>query len=399
MIAKKKSNDMPLVLSINDGDFSFDQKRNRSDDNFIVSEIKDFSMKRVNLEVRRGELVCIEGPVGSGKTSLLNALLGNLKRSRGSVSIKDFNSGFGYVSQNPWLQRGTVRENICWGSIFDESKYEAIVDCCALREDIEKLGGDTVGIGEGGRTLSGGQRVRVTLARALYQEKPIYVLDDVFSALDAHVASYIIKHCIFGILAKKTRIIVTQNKTLLDNANQIVHVENGLVSCIDLMNDESDISDDDEVHFMTSSRRELNDADLEDRKSIDSCLMEESREFGNVSTSVIGCYWKAMSGPLGFFVLLSVLLMQVSRNITDGWLAHWVSVGAEVNSTTEFNNSTDYYLEVYAGFAVINSFLTLVRSFIFAYGGIRAAKAIHKKLLKSVFYVSLLYLLINLTSY
>lgn len=319
-----KSNDNPVVLAVKNASFSFDQERDRSGENLNVDDIKDFKMQNVNLEIHRGELVCIEGTVGAGKTALLNGILGNLKRTSGVVSLADKTAGFGYVSQVSWLQRGTIRENICWGSIFDESRYHAIVNCCALREDIDKLGGDNTGVGEGGRTLSGGQKVRVSLARALYQDKPIYILDDILSALDAHVAAFVVKHCIFGFLAKKTRIIVTQNKSVLDHANQIIHVENGNVSCIDLMNDDDEDFTDDEIDYMPARRTPTQ---LEpDQRSIDSCLMEESKEQGHVSSSVIGCYWKSMGRTLGSFVLVSVIMMQVSRNLTDAWLAHWVSL-------------------------------------------------------------------------
>lgn len=209
-----KSNESPVVLSLKNASFTFDQERDRTAENLNLNDVEDFKMENVNLEVYRGNLVCIEGAVGSGKTSLLNAILGNLKRNSGAVCVNDKSLGFGYVSQVPWLQRGTIRENICWGSIFDEARYQTVINCCALREDIDKLGGDNVGIGEGGRTLSGGQKVRVTLARALYQEKQIYILDDILSALDAHVAAYIVKFCILGFLSKKTRIIVTQSEMI-----------------------------------------------------------------------------------------------------------------------------------------------------------------------------------------
>lgn len=378
-----KSNESPVVLSVRNASFSYNQERDRTAENLNLNDIEDFKMENVNMEVHRGHLVCIEGSVGTGKTSLVNAILGNLKRTSGAVCVNDKNLGFGYVSQVAWLQRGTIRENICWGSIFDESRYQAVINCCALREDIDKLGGDNVGVGEGGRTLSGGQKARVTLARALYQEKEIYILDDILSGLDAHVAAYIVKYCIFGFLSKKTRIIVTHNKSLLDRANQIIHIQNGQVTSIDQMNDEEEYFTDDELEIPPRRIPTVLEAD---RQSIDSCLMEESQERGHLSSSVIGCYWKATGRVLGFFVLFSVVLMQISRNMTDAWLARWVTV-AERNGTnlTTFSDDPNFYLKVYASLGLGNSVLTLFRSFIFAYAGIKAARIIHENLLKNVF--------------
>ena len=381
------SNDIPVVLSVKNATFCFDQERDRTADDLNVHEITDFKLENVNLEIHRGELVCIEGPVGSGKSALLNAILGNLKKTAGTVSMNDKTVGFGYAGQVPWLQRGTIRENICWGAVFDESRYHAVINCCALREDIDKLGGDNVGVGEGGRTLSGGQKARVTLARAVYQEKQIYIFDDILSSLDAHVAAFVVKNCIFGFLSLKTRIIVTQNKSLLERASKIIRVENGIVSCIDMMNeDDDDDNTDDEMDFMPALRRPSTHMEA-DQRSIDSCLIEESKEEGHLSVSVIGTYWKAMGRILGFFVLLSVLLMQFSRNLTDAWLAHWVSNADknDTNTTIITSDGSNPYLETYTILALSNSVLTLIRSFLFAYAGIKAAKKIHEKLLNSVF--------------
>jgi ATP-binding cassette subfamily C (CFTR/MRP) protein 10 len=144
-----KSKDNPVILSIKNGVFCFDKLRDRNSENINFSDVEDFKLENINIEIRQGELIVIDGIVGSGKTSLLNAILGNLKKLSGSVSFNDNENGFGFVSQQCWLQNLTIRENICFGKVYDESRYNDVIKCCALIEDIEKLGGDNVGLGEG----------------------------------------------------------------------------------------------------------------------------------------------------------------------------------------------------------------------------------------------------------
>lgn len=399
----KNRNSKRTIVLIENASFEYQFLRSTNESNLIQENIENFKFDSINLEIKQGELICLEGPVGGGKSAFLSAILGDLTCTEGSIFVHDFNSGFGYISQNIWMQRGTIRENILWGSVFDENRYKKVLNACALQEDLEILGGDLTGVGESGRTLSGGQRARVALARSVYQDKQIYLLDDVLSSVDAHVAAHIIKYCILGLLEKKTRIIVTENKTILNRADQIFHIENGFVTKTDAFNT-SDDEDDEEEDLSTPSFNSINLIE-EDKQSLDSILINETKEQGNLSTSVILAYWKATTGILGFLVLFSVVVMQVTRNLSDAWLAYWISE-TNLNKTTDLSqlledrdfilqsdNTLNYYLGIYAGMAITNSLVTLVRSFIFAYAGMKAAKYIHDKLLNSVFYVSFFYYL------
>ncbi len=167
----------------------------------------NFRLQDLELTVGTGELVGVVGKVGSGKSLLLQALLGELRKSDGSVGVRDRLDGVGYAQQEPWLQQGTVRENILFGSDFSPDWYGRVVDACALREDLDSRlpGGDAAQVGENGALLSGGQRARVALARAVYQDKEVYLIDDVFAAVDAPVGEHIYRKCISGLLREKTR--------------------------------------------------------------------------------------------------------------------------------------------------------------------------------------------------
>lgn len=159
------------VLQMKSAHFMHDSVHKEQDDEGDSTNIAKFRLADINVDIKAGQLVCIEGPVGGGKSTFLAAIVAGLQCLDGEVCVQDLNSGFGYVPQSPWLQRATIRDNIVWGSRFDEQWYKTVLHACALNEDIHALGGDLIGVGENGRTLSGGQRARVALARAVYQDK------------------------------------------------------------------------------------------------------------------------------------------------------------------------------------------------------------------------------------
>ncbi|CAF4181538.1 unnamed protein product, partial [Adineta steineri] len=144
-------------------------------------------LKNINLDIQQGSLIALVGMVGSGKSSILAALLGEMNKVHGNVSIS---GKIAYVPQTAWIMNVTLRENILFGQDFDENLYNRIIEACALKQDLDMLpAGDQTEIGEKGINLSGGQRQRVSLARALYSNADIYLLDDPLSAVDAHVGA------------------------------------------------------------------------------------------------------------------------------------------------------------------------------------------------------------------
>lgn len=184
------------------------------------------ALKDISYVARKGELSCIVGKVGSGKTSFLKALLGELYLQSGSVTMK---GSVAYVSQDMWLTNSTLRENILFGHRYDPVFYELTLEACALKPDIELLpDGDQTEIGEMGITLSGGQKARVSFARAVYARADIYLLDDPLSAVDEHVATHIMENVLSsdGILASKTRVFATNSIHALSKADSIVLLEN-----------------------------------------------------------------------------------------------------------------------------------------------------------------------------
>lgn len=188
------------------------------------------TLKNINMKVEKYELAAIVGTVGSGKSSVLSAFLGEMDKVSGRVNTV---GKIAYVSQQAWIQNATLQDNILFGKPMDAKLYNKVIAACALKPDIEMLpGGDQTEIGEKGINLSGGQKQRVSLARAVYNDADIYFLDDPLSAVDSHVGKHIFEQVIGpnGLLAKKSRVLVTHGITYLPNTNKIFVLKDGEVS-------------------------------------------------------------------------------------------------------------------------------------------------------------------------
>ncbi|XP_052782620.1 ATP-binding cassette sub-family C member 4-like isoform X3 [Mya arenaria] len=188
-------------------------------------ELEQPTLKNVSATVGPGKLLAVIGPVGAGKSSLLMAVLRELSLSQGEITVK---GRVAYVSQMPWVFSATLRQNITFGNKYEKAKYDRILKACALNKDIAIMPhGDLTLIGDRGVSLSGGQRARVSLARALYMDADVYLLDDPLSAVDTAVGRHIFENVVQGYLKKKPRILVTHQLQFLKEAEQIVIIKEG----------------------------------------------------------------------------------------------------------------------------------------------------------------------------
>ena len=189
-------------------------------------------LKDITLNIQKGELIGIVGEVGSGKSCLLNAILNNLS-VYSKYPNKNIKTGgiIGYVRQNPWILNDTVRNNILFFKEMDEEKYNKIISLCELGQDIKLLsGGDMTEIGERGANLSGGQKARLAIARALYSDADIFLFDDPLSALDAYVGMNIFNNVILDYLKGKTIIVVTHALQYISHMDRIIYMKNGEIN-------------------------------------------------------------------------------------------------------------------------------------------------------------------------
>ena len=207
------------MVRVQKGSFSWSKEQSTS------------TLSGIDVQIKKGQLVAVVGQVGAGKSSLLNAFLGEMVRTSGAINVK---GQVAYVPQQAWIQNGTVEYNIQFGQGKDEKKYKSVLDSCALVPDLEMLpGGDQTEIGEKGINLSGGQKQRISLARAVYSEGDLYLLDDPLSAVDAHVGAHIFDHVLSpvkGLLRDKTRVLVTHSAKYLPQMDRIFVMRDGRVS-------------------------------------------------------------------------------------------------------------------------------------------------------------------------
>uniref|UniRef100_A0A8C4VG24 ABC-type glutathione-S-conjugate transporter n=1 Tax=Falco tinnunculus TaxID=100819 RepID=A0A8C4VG24_FALTI len=187
-------------------------------------------LRSIDLTVPQGSLLAVVGQVGAGKSSLLSALLGELEKTDGCMTMRDTAA---YVPQQAWIQNASVEDNILFGKEMDETWFNRVIDACALQPDLESFpAGQKSEIGEKGINISGGQKQRVNLARAVYQKASIYLLDDPLSAVDAHVGQHIFEHVLGpnGLLKDKTRVLVTHTINILPQVDNIVFLVDGMIS-------------------------------------------------------------------------------------------------------------------------------------------------------------------------
>ncbi|VEN61107.1 unnamed protein product [Callosobruchus maculatus] len=301
------------------------------------NDSSDYTLENITIEAVPRRLTVIVGSVGSGKTTLLHVILRELYPVEGTANIV---GAVSYASQEPWLFGASVRQNILFGQKFNKAKYDEVIRVCALERDFELLShGDHTLIGERGVSLSGGQRARINLARAVYKEADIYLLDDPLSAVDTHVGKHLFEKCICGYLGSKCVILVTHQLQYLKNANSIYMLEDGKIKASGSYTDVkssgkvfsrlvSQIEDEEEVRRKSVAPKEKKEHEVQ-------VLEKESKATGNVPLSVYRDFAKAGGGFLKVLILiLGFVLSQSSDSIAEYYVTWWVNIEQVRSSNT-----------------------------------------------------------------
>ncbi|KAK3526468.1 hypothetical protein QTP70_028681, partial [Hemibagrus guttatus] len=391
------------------------------------------TLHRVQLSVRKGALVGVCGAVGSGKSSLLSALLGQMTLLGGSVAA---NGGFAYAAQQAWILNSSLRENILFGTDYVEEKYNAVLEACCLIPDISELPhGDMTEIGERGANLSGGQKQRVSLARALYSDRPILLLDDPLSAVDAHVASHLFHNAIRSAAGEKTVIFVTHQlqkhsrlfmwvringheRKYLAECDEVVLLKDGQIAeqgthgqlvargrdyamLITSVQQENLVRKNQQGGEETDSAlcaSVISTAAKQPTESTrgDQLMQDEEKGQGAVTWAVYAAYIKAAGGPLALVInILFFLLTTGSIAFSDWWLSHWIKQGSGnitvlqrnesvVSSSMKLNPHIQYYSTIYALSMGVVLFFKSMRGIVLIKCTLRAASALHDKLFKTL---------------
>ncbi|KAG9093297.1 hypothetical protein FRC07_011491, partial [Ceratobasidium sp. 392] len=385
------------------------------------------TLEGVDLTIRKGELVCILGPVGCGKTSLLSAILGEMIREEGSAKVR---GKIAYVPQNPWMMNATIRDNILFSHRYDEEFYNIVLNACALQPDFAQFPeGDMTEVGEGGITLSGSQLARISLARAVYARADLYLLDNLLAAVDAQVSRHLFDRVIGpnGLLAGKTRLHVMDGVSCLSQYDFIVLIRRGIILESGTYDDSARNPGSELSKLIASSKTYTSrahsgtDTPADDTAAASEATLApahvpaaskpvngnalsffqrrpsvvlpqrrvktkaeqkaEHREQGKVKAEVYQRYFRAASLA---GVILSVICMIVQQggsifsNIT---LREW----ANQNQVAKGNSNVPYYLFVYGMLALgawLFSFVGLV--LLWAYCAIKSARILHDTMLSAV---------------
>ncbi|KAH9043416.1 ABC transporter [Lactarius hengduanensis] len=380
---------------LNEGKEGKGKKKSPSDPHLkpvLVSEPKEvkeeilFKLKHIDLRVPRGQLVAIVGAVGSGKTSLLQGFIGDMRRTEGSIRV---GGSVAYCSQSAWIQNATIRDNICFGRAFEAERYwKAVHDAC-LEPDLDVLpNGDLTEVGERGISLSGGQKQRVNICRAIYSRSDILILDDPLSALDAHVGESVFNNVLLDTSSGATRILVTHALHFLPKVDHIYFMVDGHIAehgtFDEMMANGDDFArtfDEFVTKDQTGSKEEkaieVEDADADEdvkkrraAKRGAQLMQVEERNTGAVNARVYKQYIQSGNGMVLVPVLLvTLVLMQVSMVLSSYWLVWW--------QEREWQRPQGFYMGIYATFGVAQALTAFLDSAAIAFIVYSASRRMH----------------------
>ncbi|KZV67808.1 P-loop containing nucleoside triphosphate hydrolase protein [Peniophora sp. CONT] len=393
----------PSVLGFRDASFTWssDASQSSSRRNFVL-RIPD------ELIFKRGAINLIIGATGCGKTSLLMALLGEMRfvpKTPESWCKLPRAGGVAYAAQESWVLNQTIKDNILFGAAYDEERYDKVLYQCALKRDLALFqAGDETEVGERGLTLSGGQKARITLARAIYSSADVLLLDDVLAALDVHTAKWIVDKCFSGDLVRgcgRTILLVTHNVALTGPVAELVVsfgsdgtlVSRGTVDEVLAKDGMLKHEIEEQAMVIEKTEKELvsgEEPDEEIKQADGKLIVEEDIQQGRVSWSSLRLFISALGGKhsvifwAGFGVLLAIdnTLGNFQASLTVYWLGVWAEAYAKAARYQDVNATFYLGIAVCIGLGCASGYIG--ESIVYLSGSVRAAREIHKQLINSI---------------
>jgi ATP-binding cassette subfamily C (CFTR/MRP) protein 4 len=280
---------------------------------------KNLILKDVTFKAFPGELVGIAGTAGSGKSTLLQVILKEVEPTQGSVVVEGTLS---YTAQEAWIFSASVRQNILFGQEMDQDKYQKVIGVCALEDDLSLFPhGDQTLVGERGVMLSGGQKARISLARAVYRDADVYLLDDPLSAVDAHVAEHIFNECILNYLKSKCVVLVTHQIKYLKKVNKMYFIENGKLTAGEAIDKINKLPNDNKIESIALKRFGA----VSEAKELQSSEATSQNMYKQYCCSG---HWS-----MSLFICIMCTFVQLVSNSSDFFVAFWIGLTDNPNNS------------------------------------------------------------------
>ncbi|KAJ3305549.1 Multidrug resistance-associated protein 4 [Kappamyces sp. JEL0829] len=409
-VKSKHDGDQDILCCMDDASFTWNSSQQAKSAKLEPSEI---CLRNVSFVLRKGELIGVCGPVGSGKSSLIHAILGELFCVSGSVGL--YSKSIAYASQNPWIIGSTWRDNITFGNPYKEEWFKEVVKACALDVDFANLpDGEKTVIEEKGSNLSGGQRARLSLARAVYSDAEIFLLDDPLAAVDPKVAKHLFQYCISTVLQKKAVLLVSHLIPYIQQCDKVVLMEQGKVSAFGSF---LAISKSSNSRFAGSLRNMANS--LPDLKVISEEKEMESQELlqiqqsrlslakrrsvkedpnvsaqvpfgpaepmihGSITWKSYWTYFKVGSSVPKLMMLFSIVIFgQLLAVGSDWWLAYW-------SDRPDAEQRQALYPALFVGLATLAIVVSLARAILFFLSLLLSSQNLFRDMLTKIFHAPL----------
>ncbi|KAL9693210.1 hypothetical protein quinque_012495 [Culex quinquefasciatus] len=341
-----------------------------------------FALRSLNWQVSEGQTWAVVGQIGAGKSTLLNLIMKELSPSEGKVTVT---GKISYCSQKPWVFEGTVRDNIVFVEPFDEERYNEVARVCALERDFKLWpSGDLTAVGERGVTLSGGQKARVNLARAIYRRADIYLLDDPLSAVDAHVGKVIYEECVMKFLEDNICVLVTHQLQYLNGLDNVLIMDRGEISARgsyeEVRSYFSALGYGDEAKEGSAEKVDQVVEDESAQQLQKTANIDEGQMSGNVGFQVYKDFLKSVKSWLFVaFVGLLLITWQSASTGTDYFVFIWVNWEENYAQSPDASWTTETHIIVYSALVLITILLS-VNSFAFFEMCLRVSSNLHAAL-------------------